>query len=582
MSESYHLIIDAFKENDLLAKFGKVSESIMEREEKNNRDPLIDFSLHLSGDKDTKCRILANSQPLILKVPFDDIRDFSELNHESTNNDSFIHDSNLLNYESANNDIIIHDKKNMVIQTLDLSSCENFIQTTYSKENNNKDNKNTLSNNLITNNVPNNITNKIINEIKIKNLFVDEINGNDNSDGTRPFKTINAALEKANVGSTIFVHTGKYESIRLKPHVSIIGIGDVYVSEVHSSNNLNVETRIENLIFSQTNTFTSICGYRNVKFYRCRFEAFKIKTTLIVRNSSVEFEDCLFYLRSSENENTGFIFTIGENCQIFVYNCQIILGDNYQISVSKKLRFRGIFSIDHRFLSSGLNNFNNEKSSLYAYGNIIHVNLGPETKFVGIIHQKTSSRTTFTGNGFHIDGTYDHFEVGVSIDGKDDYLNISSNTFEFLNCSPNTHLGGADSHSKLMFLNNCFNTDVSPNLKFKQEFPYYSVTPSGIISNLSTNLNKEKENKNKKLRLISSNETINDDDEFIVVTASHSVILKLPPLQREMHFRIKSLNSLISHQIIPSSDDKINKSSLSFTLLEKAELYGVEKIWYSF
>jgi hypothetical protein len=390
-------------------------------------------------------------------------------------------------------------------------------------------------------------------------LTVDQTQGNDagaSREGS-PYRTLPAALQAAQPGDTIYVHSGDYPSLPLKPGVNIVGQGQVTIHELTPGSG-DVNVQIDNIYFTPSQGPLQIQGYHGLKFTRCHFETKTVAQPggvlgIILSGAWVDFDQCTFYAQATTyHENVRVIYLTGAQSKVLVFNSQIVLqGSRYNNLAVAEV--------------TGMN-----QSLIYLTGNEININDLGFSQINLVVQTNTNATTTLAGNTIHVNtvptASPSDFSIATSTGGSNDHITASGNTIQFLHPHKwvgHVSLGSIDNESSsLTAMNNNLNVHDTIKGRGRGHLSHTTFTHRGISSNHGS----------ASLRVVTHDTHLDAGDGDIAILATQPVTLTLPKLDgsgqtegrsESQSLEIKAVPGMVAHKLAAAPGDTIDMTANS-------------------
>lgn len=390
-------------------------------------------------------------------------------------------------------------------------------------------------------------------------ITVDLAHGNDSGASREgsPFRSITAALQVAQPGDTVYLRSGDYPSLSVKPGVNIVGLGQVTVHDLTPGSG-DVNSQIDNIYFIPTQGPLRIQGYHGLKFTRCHFETKTVAQPggvlgIILTGAWVDFDHCTFYAQATTyHENVRVLYLTGAQSKVLIFNSQIVLQGS---------RYNNLAVIE----VTGMN-----QSLIYLTGNEININDLGMSRIALVVQTNTNATTTLAGNTVHINtvptASPSDFNLVMSTGGSNDHITASGNTIQFLHPDKwigHVSLGSADHESSsITAMNNSFNVHDMIRRRGRGRFSHTTHTYHGISSNHGSS----------SLRIITRDTHLDAGDGDVAILASQPVTLTLPKLDgsgsaegrsESQTLEIKAVPGMVSHKLAAAQGDTIDMTANS-------------------
>jgi parallel beta-helix repeat protein len=176
--------------------------------------------------------------------------------------------------------------------------------------------------------------------------------GSDSNDGSSlaPFATIQTAVDVANDGDTVFVHTGIYSNPIAINDKSIVLIGvngpDSTVITTHMLHLMNTESQVDGFTIQQMDRGLQVWGSSNSVIRNCRFLDIDQEALKVLGNSKVLFENVFvdsarhgFYISDSGNA------VIANSTVIDCYESNFVVRDGASALILNSIAYGGPVAI---------------------------------------------------------------------------------------------------------------------------------------------------------------------------------------------------------------------------------------------
>lgn len=440
-----------------------------------------------------------------------------------------------------------------------------------------------------------------------KTIIVDPTYGSDTHGKreSRSFRTITEALKMAAMGDVIFLMPGEYETLYLKPNVSFVSHGAVYVRSIADGNfGTHLGVIISGVTFVPKDGTLSIQDHQSLRFERCSFITRDLSRRgslvgLSITSSTLEFVQCNFILMGGPNIRSIHLSCDNDD-HLTILDSQFFIESTSSSNIGileiaektvnkpeeksaneshltefsqplyddKKVRFRAKASVVYDAT---------RRSMVTFLRNHLRISQGLGTKIACCVHNSCRCFTNFSLNTIVLEtrNIIDSFHLALSFGGNGDHLVLHNNSliFPFIECVVSQGTVEMESSCIDLSNNSAVGGSIANGVKGRGKISSDRLTtaPKVMVP----------------IRVITANCALSSSDRLVLIDSQKSLTVTLPKLvddnggKMSHLIEIKSLHANIGHRIVASPGDNLH-STLIYGLnsTECIKLCSVGRMWY--